>query len=159
MTATGQRPGRARRYVPGRDHQVKLRYTAAEYALLTEAAHSAGLTPSGFAAECAIAAARGVRAPSVLPLREALLELIAARTQVRRFGININQAVRSLNATGQAPEWLYSAAALTCRAVDRLDAAAAELARASRRPSPRSRAAVVPALFTAPTKLHDGDLP
>jgi hypothetical protein len=53
---------------------------------------------------------------------------MAARTQVRRFGTNVNQAVRELNATGQVPEWLDRAVALTSRAVEQLDVAAGLLA-------------------------------
>lgn len=133
MSAVGQRPGRARRYAKARDRQVKFRATAEEYALLAEAARSAGLTPSGYVAEAALAAARGVRAPSLTPVREALVELMAARTQVRRFAVNVNQAVKALNATGEAPEWLSAAVSITDRAVERLDGAAAELVQAARR--------------------------
>ncbi|MBF5083047.1 hypothetical protein [Quadrisphaera sp. INWT6] len=140
MSAVGPRPGRARRYTRARDRQVKFRATAEEYELLAEAARSAGLTPSGYAAEAALAAARGVRAPSLTPVREALVELMAARTQVRRFAVNVNQAVRALNASGEAPEWLATAVAITDRAVERLDGAAAELVQAARR-SQRSAAA------------------
>ncbi|MGQ7298033.1 plasmid mobilization protein [Quadrisphaera sp. KR29] len=132
MSAVVQRPGRARRYAKARDRQVKFRATADEYALLAEAARSAGLTPSGYAAEAALAAARGVQAPSLTPVREALVELMAARTQVRRFAVNVNQAVRALNATGEAPEWLSAAVAVTDRAVERLDGAAADLVHAAR---------------------------
>jgi len=103
---------------------------------LAEAARSAGLTPSGYAAEAALAAARGVRAPSLMPVREALVELMAARTQVRRFAVNVNQAVKALNATGEAPEWLATAVAITDRAVERLDGAAADLVRAGRTARP-----------------------
>ncbi|MBC3763433.1 plasmid mobilization protein [Quadrisphaera oryzae] len=143
MSADLQRPGRARRYTRARDRQVKFRATAEEYALLTEAARSAGLTPSGYAAEAALAAARGVRAPSLTPVREALVELMAARTQVRRVAVNVNQAVRVLNATGEAPEWLAAAVTITDRAVERLDGAAAELVQAARR---SQRSATAPPL-------------
>lgn len=143
MSAVGQRPGRARRYAKARDRQVKFRATAEEYALLAEAARSAGLTPSGYAAEAALAAAQGVRAPSLLSVREALVELMAARTQVRRFAVNVNQAVKALNATGTAPEWLFTAVTITDRAVERLDGAAADLVRAARR---ARRSAVGPPL-------------
>ncbi|TNM67586.1 hypothetical protein FHN55_09000 [Streptomyces sp. NP160] len=146
MSAVGQRAGRARRYAKARDRQVKFRATAEEHALLVEAARSAGLTPSGYAAEAALAAARGVRAPSLLPVREALVELMAARTQVRRFAVNVNQAVKALNATGEAPEWLATAVAITDRAVLRLDGAAADLVHAAR--SAR-RSAVAPPLALA----------
>ena len=48
----------------------------------------------------------GTSPPASEPWREALLEVMAARTQVRRFGSNVNQAVRALNSTGEAPDWL-----------------------------------------------------
>ena len=54
---------------------------------------------------------------------------MATRTQVHRFVVNVNQAVRELKATGAAPEWLTNAVALTSRAVARLDAATAQLSR------------------------------
>ena len=42
--------------------------------------------------------------------REALLrlqrQLFAATREVTRFGVNVNQAVAALNATGVAPEWM-----------------------------------------------------
>ena len=108
---------------------MKLRYSAAELDDITAAAARAGLTPTGYTTEAALAAARGTRPPAAEPWREALTEVMAARAQVRRFGNNVNQAVRGLNAVGEAPEWLDRAVALTARAVEQLDAAAAELAR------------------------------
>ena len=81
----------------------------------------------------------------VEPLREVLLELMAARTQVRRFGVNVNQAVRELNSTGIAPEWLGNAVALTSRAVDRIDHATAQITQA---PSVNGFRALSPATNT-----------
>jgi hypothetical protein len=104
--------------------------------VVAEAARGAGLTPSGYAAEAALAAANGVDAPSTAPLREALLELMAARGQVRRFGVNVNQAVRELNATGDVPPWLAQAVSLTLRAVSQLEQAASVVAVASRSHQP-----------------------
>ncbi len=103
---------------------MMLRYDENEFAAVSEAARRSGLTPSGFAAEVALAHATGGRPPKGEPLREALRELIAARTQVRRFAVNVNQAVAVLHGTGEAPEWLARATELTTRAVARLDAAA-----------------------------------
>jgi hypothetical protein len=57
---------------------------------------------------------------------------MAARGQVRRFGSNVNQAARALNALGECPEWLDRAVAITERAVTRLDDAAATVAAAAR---------------------------
>ncbi len=123
MSARRRATGRDRTHLqPGRPRHVKLRYTEAEYAAVAEAARASGLTPTGYAAEAALAAAQGLDAPSMAPLREALLELMAARGQVRRFGVNVNQAVRELNATGEAPSLLVQAVALTSRAVSQLGA-------------------------------------
>jgi hypothetical protein len=108
---------------------VLLRYDDVEYSLVAEAARSAGLTPSGYAAQAALAAAGGSQPPAAEPLRLALLELMDARTQVRRFGVNVNQAAKQLNATGEAPAWLERAVALTERAVARVDDAATKVAR------------------------------
>jgi hypothetical protein len=41
----------------------------------------------------------------------------------------VNQAVAALNSTGQPPQWLAQAVALTSRAVTRVDAAAEQLMR------------------------------
>ncbi len=109
-----------------------LRYNDGEYAQVVAAAHRAQLTASGYAAACALAAAADRDSPVPAPAREALLELMAARTQLRRFAVNVNQAVRELNATGEAPLWLAQAVELTSRAVARVDEAAARLAASSR---------------------------
>ena len=106
-----------------------MRYSEQEYCDLQAAAARAGLTPSGYAADAALAAARGSQPPTPEPWREALAEVMSARAQVRRFGTNVNQAVRVLNATGESPEWLDRAVALAGSAVAQLDEAAAILIR------------------------------
>lgn len=136
MSTPRQRtPGRDRVHVtPGRSRQVKLRCTDDEYTALAVAARLAGLTVSGYTAEAALAAARGLDAPSTAPLRTALVEVMAARAQVRRYAINVNQAVTAMHVTGQPPEWLAAAVSVTTRAVARLDEVAGHLATATRRP-------------------------
>ena len=109
-----------------------LRYDEQEYAAVAAAAAKTGLTPTGYAAQVALAAATETAPPAGEPLREALTELMAARIQVRRFGVNVNQAVRELNATGDVPEWLDRAVALASRAVAQVDEAAERLARSRR---------------------------
>lgn len=138
-----RRHGRDRTHVlPGRRRSVLLRYSDEEYAAVVAAAQAAGLTPTGYAAEAALAAARGLEAPSVLPLREALVELMAARGLVRRIGVNVNQAVRQLHATGDAPPWLAQAVLATSRAVGEVEQAATAVAAASRqRPGTAQRGA------------------
>jgi hypothetical protein len=108
---------------------MMLRYDDAEFAAVLDAAKRSGLTPSGYAAEVALASATEGRPPEGDPLREALVELMQARTQVRRFAVNVNQAVAVLHRTGEAPEWIARATDLTTRSVARLDAVTAELAR------------------------------
>ena len=121
-------PGRDRDHQqPARPHQIKLRVSHDEYATIAAAARDAGLTPSGYAAETALAAATRTDPPSLTPWRTALTELIEARTQVRRIGTNINQAARAINADGESPVWLEHALTITARALCRLDDSAAAL--------------------------------
>ena len=121
-------PGRDRDHLsPRRGRQIKLRYTDAEYAAIARAARHAGLTPTGYAADAALAAATEAAAPTLAPWRSALQELMQARNQVRRVGTNINQAARTINADGEAPVWLQQAAAITTRSITRLDTAAEAL--------------------------------
>jgi uncharacterized protein (DUF1778 family) len=128
---SGQTPrGRDRQHLaPARRRQLFVRCTEEEYADIAAAASAAGLTPTGYAAEAALAAARDSLPPRAEPWREALAELMDARAQVRRFGSNVNQAVRVLNTTGESPEAMARAVAVTSEAVGQLDRAAAELVR------------------------------
>jgi hypothetical protein len=69
------------------------------------------MSTSRFCAEAALAAARGTPMLMSAALdREALArlqrQLFAARTEVARFGVNVNHAVAALNSTGEAPEWM-----------------------------------------------------
>jgi hypothetical protein len=48
-------------------------------------------------------------------------QLFAARTEVNRFAAHVNQAVTTLNSTGDVPPELVAAVALTARSVARLD--------------------------------------
>ena len=124
-TTSRRAPGRDRNHHrPGRPRQIKVRYTHEEYATIAGAARDTGLTPTGYVAETALATANNTQTPSTAPWRTALLELIQARTQVRRIGTNINQAAAAINATGEPPPWLEHALAITNRAVSRLDDAA-----------------------------------
>jgi ribosomal protein S12 methylthiotransferase accessory factor YcaO len=62
-----------------------VRLSEAEYTDTATAAREAGLTPSGYAAEAALAAARAEEPPARQPLRVALAELIAARVDLSRL--------------------------------------------------------------------------
>jgi len=131
-------PGRDRDHQrPGRPRQIKLRVSHDEYASIAAAARDAGLTPSGYAAETALATAVGADPPSAMPWRTALAELIEARTQVRRIGTNINQATRAINADGEPPTWLEHAATIAERSIQRLDLSAAALQALARHPPRR----------------------
>lgn len=115
---------------PGRKRPVQVRFDEVEFAAVELAAGRAGLTPTGFVAAVAIAAATGSVPPASSQIREALLELMAARAVVRRVGGNLNQAVAALNASGEPPQWLVRAVEVTSRAVRRVDDAAEQLMRA-----------------------------
>ena len=136
-TTSRRAPGRDRNHLrPGRPRQMHLRYTHEEYATIADAAREAGLTPTGYVA---LAAATNTKTPSTAPWRTALLELIEARTQVRRIGTNINQATAAINATGEPPPWLEHALAITNRAVTRLDDAATAVTDVARHDRARTR--------------------
>ena len=120
---------RSRQAVP-RPRLVKFFLTDEELAELDEAAGQAGLARGAFAAEVdAGGGARAARRGSGSPLREALVELMAAAGLVRRIGTNLNQAVARLNATGQRGEDLLPAAQLCARVIRRLDEAAEHVRR------------------------------
>jgi hypothetical protein len=96
------------------------------------------MTPTGFCADAALAAARGTNGPSALAngggitraeLAALQRDLFAARTAVGRVGTNLNQAVAALNATGEPPVWLGRAVARCCRVLEQVDAAAAAIDR------------------------------
>jgi len=65
----------------------------------------------------------------VAPLREALMEVMAAAGVVRLAGTTMNQAVAKLNATGQRGEDLFPAAEFCVRVIGRLDETAEQLRR------------------------------
>jgi hypothetical protein len=148
-------PGRVRGHLqPRRPRKLLLRYTFDEFAHIAQAARDAGLTPTGYAAEAALAASENAEPPHTAPWRSALLELMDARAQVRRIGINLNQAARALNATGEPPIWLERVAAITERAVTRIDEAAATVsavARHDRRGGGRPRTEATAAVVGLPT--------
>lgn len=116
---------RRRRGQVARDRRVLLRLSEDEYRALAKAAEGSGLTATGFAAEAALAAA-GKRETG--PARLALVELMQSRTQLRKVGVNLNQAVAELHTTAQVPAWLARVVERVDAAVDRTDAATAAVA-------------------------------
>ncbi len=122
--------GRIRAQGRDRDHRhprrarlVRVRLGEDEYAVVAAAARASGLTPTGYAAEAALAAARHAGEQTSRVDVEAVRELMTTRAQLRRYGNNLNQAARILNAGGDPPEWLESAIALTDRVVHSIDKA------------------------------------
>ena len=114
--------GRRRRERRARGRSVRFDLSEDEYAELVAAARSAGLARGAFAAQATLAAARGGRpSRSTGELRELLGEVMRAATLVQRIGVNLNQAVAKLNATGEAPGSLVPIAEHCTRSVDRLD--------------------------------------
>src|SRR6516225_2915938 len=87
----------------------------------------AGRARGAYVAEAVLAAAHGGPVAADTPLRELPRELIRASGLVRRIGVNLNQAVAKLNATGQRSGDLLPYAAESLRRAERLDAVAEEV--------------------------------
>ena len=123
-----ERPaGRRTRQEAKRLRRVEFTLTEEEFMELDAAAARAGLARGAYAAQAALATARGGTDRSGIPLREALAEVIRSAGLVRRVGVNLNQAVARLNATGERSGDLLPYAAESIRRARRLDAAAEEL--------------------------------
>ncbi len=106
---------------------MRFALTDEEYAEVSAAARQAGLARGAYAAEATLAIARGaVTAPDV-PLADAVHALDRAALGVRRIGVNLNQAVAKLNATGQWSGDLSAYAAESVRRAARLEAAGEDL--------------------------------
>jgi len=130
VVAVASTAGRRRsRQAASRPKVVQFSLTEEEFDEVSEAAARSGLARGAFAAEMTLAAVRGARAKAGSPLREALVELMAAAGLVRRVGTNLNQAVARLNATGQRGDDLLPAAQFCIRVIRRLDEAAEQLRR------------------------------
>ncbi len=124
--------GRRPRQASKRPYRVEFSLTSEEFGLLEAAAERAGRARGAYAAEAALAAARGGPAAAGAPLPELLRELIRAAGLVRRIGVNLNQAVAKLNATGQRSGDLVPYAAESLRRVEHLDAVAEQVRKALR---------------------------
>jgi hypothetical protein len=92
----------------------------------------AGLARGAYAAQVVLAAAQETVPGAEALLRVALAELMRASGLVRRIGVNLNQAVAKLNATGQRSGDLLPYAAESARRMERLDAAADQVRKALR---------------------------
>jgi hypothetical protein len=130
-----RRAGRDRRHLSVRRRwRISPSFSGDETAAITTAAAKMGLTPTGYVATAALAAA--CRNGGVVTGEERLeqlaglqSELFDARTALNRVGGNLNQAVAALHTTGQAPVWLASAVRLVVRAVAALDQVVAKIDR------------------------------
>ncbi len=118
-----------RHHFPARTRVVKARYDDEEHAALTAAAARAGLTAAGFLAKAGLSVAGHGPPPSQTADRELLAELLRLRMVIRRYAVNVNQAVAALHSTGEPPIWLSQAFAGADRAVRSADAATHEIAR------------------------------
>lgn len=121
---------------PGRGREVKALYDDTEYAAVAAAAAAAGLTPGGYVAVAALTAAGTASTGPGLPRAQSpavgdrvlLGELLEARAGLRRYAVNLNQAVIVLHQRGGPPVWLRQAVSGCDRAVQRLDAVTSRLA-------------------------------
>jgi hypothetical protein len=117
---------RAHRF-PGRRNALKVLYDDVEVASVRAAAQLAGLTPTGYVAAAGLTLAGAGSASASSVDRALLAELLQGRTALRRYGVNLNQAVAALNSGAGAPVWLLQAVSGCARASDRMDRATVEL--------------------------------
>ena len=112
-----------RHHFPARNRVVKVRYDDREHAALVAASERAGLTVAGFLAGAGLSVAGQGPSPSQAADRELPVELLRLRLVIRRYAVNVNQAVAALHSTGEAPVWLARAVAGARQAVLSADAA------------------------------------
>lgn len=121
-----RRAGR-RSYAPGgqrRDKAVTLRVTATEWEALRAAAAARGLAVGAYVGWVAEDLRRHRPVVSV----EAMAELVEARRQLRRVGVNVNQIAAAVNSDGEIPAAAPAVLAALGRAVQRLELAADRVA-------------------------------
>ena len=119
---------RAHRF-PGRRNALKVLYDDVELASVRAAAELAGLTPTGCVAAAGLSLSGAGVAPATSVDRALLAELLQGRTALRRYGVNLNQAVAALNSGAGAPVWLLQAVSGCARASERMDRVTVELSR------------------------------
>jgi hypothetical protein len=87
-----------------REHRVHPRYNDTEIALVNSAAALSRMTPGGYVAECALAAARAEDpTAAVADYRAMVKTLMAANGQLGKIGNNLNQLTHHLNKDGAWP--------------------------------------------------------
>ena len=129
MTEERVQVGRSSRKRMHRDaarrRAVNVRFDEEEYAAITAAANRSDLSPTAYVGTAALAAARGTEVPGT-PLREALTELMQARTAAVRIGVAVNKlAAKALAGAEVTAAELAAAADATRRAAARVEDAAA----------------------------------
>jgi len=126
-------PGRVAQHrghrFPGRRNAIKVLYDDPEAAAVRAAAQLAGLTASGYVAAAGLHLAGTGPAPVQGAERAVLAELLAARSALRRYGVNLNQAVAALNSGAGAPVWLHQAVHGCAAAAGRIDEVTVTLTR------------------------------
>jgi hypothetical protein len=111
---------------------VQVKFTEAEKIALQEAAARDGLALRAYLGRAGLDAAEHRAASVGAVQREALAELIRVAGLVRRAGVNLNQAVARLNATGEPGPDLEPSAAYCLRVVQRIDEVALLIRRSLR---------------------------
>lgn len=112
-----------------RTRAVKVRFADAEFAVITAAASRVDLSPTAYVGVAAVTAARGTEPPGA-PVREALAELMQARTAAVRIGGAVNKlAARALAGGDVTAAQLAAATQAAARSVARVEAAAAAVQR------------------------------
>lgn len=88
-----------------RTHLIASRFNSEEKQALYDAAAVCAMTPSGFLAHAALAAARDLTrtAAEVAGEREVIAELFSLRRHLAQIGNNLNQVARALNSGADAP--------------------------------------------------------
>ncbi|GAA3900013.1 MobC family plasmid mobilization relaxosome protein [Streptomyces lacrimifluminis] len=88
-----------------RTHLIASRFNDEEKQALLDAAAVCAMTPSGFLAHAALAAARDLTrtAAEVAGEREVIAELFSLRRHLAQLGNNLNQVARALNSGADAP--------------------------------------------------------
>lgn len=115
-----------------RKNTARAKYNDGEWVDIVAAADRTGVSPAAFVALAGLAAARGTEVPGS-PLREAMTELMQARTAVVRIGQAVNKlAAQALSVGGVTAQQLESASVAARRVVRRVEDATSVVERAIR---------------------------
>ena len=115
----------ASRRLPGgqvRSRAMTIKFSPRECAEVQAAAERAGMAVSAWVGMTATSAARHEAVPLRQFQREVITELVRCGWQIGKAGVNLNQAVAKLNATGTPDDRLEPSAAWLLRVAERVDA-------------------------------------